>query len=111
MVPIAVGQRLRPSGRRECRDELTRARPQVRFTWDAPADNGRGPMQTRYNVDERRLVRVDRGGGLVVGNASPGHSIQVQGQDFDSGLPGRRLSVRQRPTTARRRPAGSLPDP
>jgi hypothetical protein len=62
---------------------------QVRFTWSAPGDNGRGPMQTRYNVDGGGWSGWAGGGGtVVVGNAcAQGHSIQVQGRD-SAGLEG-----------------------
>jgi hypothetical protein len=61
----------------------------VRFNWDPPPDNGRGPMQTRFNVDNGGWSGWAQGGGTtVVGNAcNQGHSIQVQGRD-SQGLEG-----------------------
>ena len=56
---------------------------QVRFTWKAPDDNGRGPMQTRYRIDDGGWSDWSNGGGTtVVGNAcNQSHKIDVEAQD------------------------------
>jgi hypothetical protein len=56
---------------------------QVRFNWDAPGDNGRGPMQTSYQIDGGGWSGwADGGGTIVVGNAcAQGHSIVVRARD------------------------------
>jgi hypothetical protein len=55
----------------------------VRFNWDAPANNGRGPMQTRYRIDGGGWSEWSNGGGTtVVGNAcAEAHNIDVQARD------------------------------
>ena len=55
----------------------------VRFNWDAPVDNGRAPMQTRYRIDGGGWSDWANGGGTtLVGNAcAQSHSIDVQARD------------------------------
>ncbi len=56
---------------------------QVRFTWQAPDDNGRKPMQTRYRIDGGGWSDWSNGGGsTVVGDAcNQAHNIDVQARD------------------------------
>lgn len=62
---------------------------QVRFNWNPPADNGRGPMQTSYQVDGGGWSGwADGGSTIVVGDAcAQAHSIVVRARD-SAGLEG-----------------------
>lgn len=60
----------------------------VRFNWYVPPDNGRGPMQVRYQVDGGGWSGWGGSDSGVFGNGcSQSHIIQVQGRD-SAGLEG-----------------------
>jgi hypothetical protein len=60
----------------------------VRFNWYVPPDNGRGPMQVRYQVDGGGWSGWGGSDSGVFGNGcSQSHTIQVQGRD-NAGLEG-----------------------
>jgi len=54
----------------------------VRFNWNPPADNGRGPMQVRYQIDGGAWSGWGGADTGVYGNAcAQAHTIAVQGRD------------------------------
>lgn len=60
----------------------------VRFNWTVPNDNGRGPMQVRFQVDGGGWSGWGDSGTGVFGNGcAQSHNIQVQGRD-SAGLEG-----------------------
>ncbi|HEY5882276.1 MAG TPA: hypothetical protein VIU11_25425 [Nakamurella sp.] len=77
----------------------------VRFTWDAPVDNGRAPMQTRYRIDGGGWSNWANGGGTDVANGRCGqsHTIDVQARDSAGNTADRGDSASGQ--------AGACPDP